>query len=220
MLKYPCLVLDHDDTVVQSEATVNYPCFCEFLEQVRPGAKISLTEYTHGCYHLGFIDMCKSKFQFTDEELNLEYAFWKDYIKKHIPSPYPGIEKIIARQKASGGLVCVVSQSISENILRDYRTHFGIEPDAVYGWDLPEEHRKPSPFALLDIMKRYRLSPSEILVVDDMKPGWEMAQKAQVPVAFSGWGRTEYPEIIAEMTGLCDYAFQSTDSLYHFLFNE
>ena len=24
MLKYPCLVLDHDDTVVQSEATVNY----------------------------------------------------------------------------------------------------------------------------------------------------------------------------------------------------
>ena len=28
MLKYPCLVLDHDDTVVQSEATVNYPFFC------------------------------------------------------------------------------------------------------------------------------------------------------------------------------------------------
>ena len=27
MLKYPCLVLDHDDTVVQSEATVNYPYF-------------------------------------------------------------------------------------------------------------------------------------------------------------------------------------------------
>ena len=36
MLKYPCLVLDHDDTVVQSEATVNYPCFCEFLEKMRP----------------------------------------------------------------------------------------------------------------------------------------------------------------------------------------
>ena len=31
MLKYPCLVLDHDDTVVASEATVNYPCFVEVL---------------------------------------------------------------------------------------------------------------------------------------------------------------------------------------------
>ena len=25
MLKYPCLVLDHDDTVVQSEKTIGYP---------------------------------------------------------------------------------------------------------------------------------------------------------------------------------------------------
>ena len=28
MLRFPCLVLDHDDTVVASEASVNYPCFC------------------------------------------------------------------------------------------------------------------------------------------------------------------------------------------------
>ena len=31
MLKYPCLVLDHDDTVVQSEATVNYPFFLSLI---------------------------------------------------------------------------------------------------------------------------------------------------------------------------------------------
>jgi phosphoglycolate phosphatase/pyrophosphatase PpaX len=37
MLKYKCLVLDHDDTVVQSEATVNYPCFLLALEKFRPG---------------------------------------------------------------------------------------------------------------------------------------------------------------------------------------
>ena len=32
MLRYPCLVLDHDDTVVQSEATVNYPFFVYILD--------------------------------------------------------------------------------------------------------------------------------------------------------------------------------------------
>lgn len=29
MLNYRCLVLDHDDTVVRSEETVNYPSFLE-----------------------------------------------------------------------------------------------------------------------------------------------------------------------------------------------
>ena len=37
MLKYPCLVLDHDDTVVASEIAVNYPCFLEALKKFRPG---------------------------------------------------------------------------------------------------------------------------------------------------------------------------------------
>lgn len=218
MLKYPCLVLDHDDTVVQSEATVNYPCFCEFLDKYRPGSKISLKEYTEGCYHQGFIEMCKTKYGFTDAELDEEYRYWKDYMKKHIPAPYPGIGEIIARQKAEGGLVCVISQSVRKNITRDYLTHFALEPDDIYDWDLPESHRKPNPFGLQDIMTKYQLSPSQILLVDDMKPGWEMAQKVSVPVAFAGWGRTDYPEISAEMTALCDYSFQSTENLYHFLF--
>ena len=56
MLKYPCLVLDHDDTVVQSEATVNYPYFRDILDVFRPGATISLAEYTDGCFRLGFLD--------------------------------------------------------------------------------------------------------------------------------------------------------------------
>ena len=42
MLKYPCLVLDHDDTVVQSEATVNYPYFVYILDRFRPGKTITL----------------------------------------------------------------------------------------------------------------------------------------------------------------------------------
>lgn len=220
MLKYPCLVLDHDDTVVQSEATVNYPCFCEFLEKMRPGAKLTLTEYTEGCYYQGFIEMCKDLYNFTDEEMDEEYRFWKDYIKNHIPAPFPGIEQIIKKQKAAGGLVCVVSHSIKENILRDYRMHFGIEPDAIFGWDDPEPQRKPNAYPLQEIMCRYRLSPDQLLVIDDMKPAWEMAKKVGSPIAFAGWGKTGCKGITAEMTELCDYAFQSTDSLYAFLFEE
>lgn len=42
MGKYPCLVLDHDDTLVQSESTVNYPAFLKALEVLRPGQTVSL----------------------------------------------------------------------------------------------------------------------------------------------------------------------------------
>ena len=220
MLKIPCLVLDHDDTVVQSEATVNYPCFCEFLDAMRPGTQITLKEYTDGCYHQGFIEMCKSKYDFTDEELDTEYLFWKEYIKKHIPAPFPGIEKIIRHHKAAGGLVCVVSHSITENIARDYQAHFGIQPDDIYGWDLPEDQRKPNPYPLQNIMEKYHLSPSELLVLDDMKPAWEMASKVQVPIAFAAWGRQDYPEIIQEMSSLCNYTFHKTSDLYQFLFED
>ena len=219
MLKYPCLVLDHDDTVVQSEATVNYPYFCYILDQYRPGTKITPQEYMEGCFRLGFADMCRKWYGFTEQELLEEYRGWQDYIMTHTPDPFPGMDRIIRRQKAEGGIVAVVSHSCIRNITRDYQTHFGLLPDDIYGWDLPEEKRKPSPWPLEQLMEKYRLRPEQLLVVDDMKPAWEMARRAGSAVAFAAWGRQDYPDITAEMTALCDYAFSSTEELFEFLFD-
>lgn len=218
MLKYPCLVLDHDDTVVQSEATINYPYFVYILNEFRPGATITLQEYVEGCCNLGFADMCRQWYGFTEQELVDEYLGWKAYIMTHTPAPFPGIGNIIRRQKEAGGMVCVVSHSSAANITRDYQAHFGMEPDAIYGWDYPEEQRKPHPFPLEDIMRRYGFSPEEMLVVDDMKPAWEMARSAGAPIAFAAWGRQEYPEISAQMKALCDFSFDTTRELEQFLF--
>ena len=220
MLKYPCLVLDHDDTVVQSEATVNYPFFVYILDQYRPGTSITLSDYVHGCCNLGFAEMCRQWYGFTEQELVDEYKGWQEYILDHVPAPFPGIGDIIRRQKAEGGRVCVVSHSSDVNILRDYRTHFGIEPDAIYSWDLPEHLRKPSTYALEDIMFRYGYTRDQLLVVDDMKPAYEMASRAGVSIAFAAWGRTDYPEISHEMTSLCDFTFSSTKELESFLFHD
>lgn len=218
MLKYPCLVLDHDDTVVQSEATVNYPFFVEYLKTYRPGMSITLHEYISSCYEPGYVPMCKERFLFSDEELLHEYNSWKEHIRTHIPAPYPGIERIIRRQKAEGGIICVVSQSSQENITRDYATHFGIQPDIIFGWDLEPEYRKPSPWALTQIMKAFDLSPAELLVIDDMKPAIGMARAGGCEIAFAGWGRTDFPSITKEMSALCDYAFHSVADLEKFLF--
>ena len=220
MLKYPCLVLDHDDTVVQSESTLNYPCFCEFLDLYRPGEKLTLEEYINTCSCQPFVEMCRQRYGFSDEELHTEYLFWKEYIRLHTPAPFPGIEQIIRRQKEEGGLVCVVSMSGTENILRDYRVHFGMVPDAIYSWDLPEHLRKPSPYPLQHIMESYHLSPHQLLVIDDMKPGADMAKSAGVPMGFAAWSRLEYPKIMEQMKQISNFTFRNTQELEKFLFRE
>lgn len=219
MLKYPCLILDHDDTVVQSEATINFPYFCYILDQFRPGKTITWEEYIHGCSDLGFADMCRAWYGFTDAELEQEYQGWKAYIQTHTPPPYPGIAEIIRKQKSEGGILCVVSHSGAENILRDYRTHFDILPDDIFGWDLPEHQRKPNTYPLIQIMQKYHLEPDQLLVVDDMKPAWEMASKVGVPTAFAAWSKTDAPAITQEMTRLCNFSFSSPKDLEKFLFD-
>ena len=218
MLKYPCLVLDHDDTVVQSETTINYPFFCYILDRFRPGQRITLDEYTKGCFSPGFADMCRQRYAFTEPELKDEYRQWMEYVMTHTPDPFPGIRELIHRYKAAGGIICVVSHSSKQNITRDYQTHFGILPDDIYGWDLPEAQRKPSTYPLERIMEKYGFTPKELLVVDDLKPAWVMCRNAGVPIAFAAWSKEGCPEILDEMRRLCDYTFHSPTQLEAFLF--
>lgn len=219
MLKYPCLVLDHDDTVVQSMKTMSYPFFCETLARFRPGQFMSLEQFVQDCHDMGFAELCRNRFQYTEEELAEEHIAWMDYIRTHAPDHYPGLEKILRRHKENGGLLCVVSHSSSENISRDYMLHFGFLPDAIYGWDLPEEQRKPNSYPLQDIMERYYFTADQLLVVDDMKLGWKMAKPLNIKVAYAAWGDMGVPALEAEMTRLCDFRFDSTEELEHFLFD-
>ena len=85
MLKYPCLVLDHDDTAVASELTVNYPCFLLALEKFRPGETMDYPEFVDWCFRHEFTDFLRIKYNFSDEELLEEYHMWQDYSKTHIP---------------------------------------------------------------------------------------------------------------------------------------
>lgn len=220
MLKYPCLVLDHDDTVVQSEKTIGYPFFCYILNEYRPGETISLSDYVLDCHNYGFAEMCRRRWQFNEEEQADEYRRWMRYVKTNIPDAFPGIGNVIRRQKAEGGLICVVSHSSIENITRDYDVHFGVQPDAIYGWDLPEEKRKPNSWPLEDIIRRYQLKPEELLVVDDMKLAWMMAQPLGVEIAFAAWGKIDFPELTEEMKTICSYSFDSPKELEAFLFED
>ena len=220
MLKYPCLVLDHDDTVVQSEATINYPCFCRFLEIYRPGEVYSFSEYVEDCSRMSFMDLCRVRFHMTDAELYKEYLFWKAYMNEHIPDTYPGIGALLTAYRNAGGKICVVSMSSEKIILRDYQAHFGFVPDLIFGCDLPEAQRKPGIYPLKQIQKELGFSAGQILIVDDMKFAVDMARNAGCPIAFAGWSRRDFPEICAQMEALCDYTFYSIEAFHRTLLGE
>ena len=87
----------------------------------------------------------------------------------------------------------------------------------VFGWDLPRAQRKPSPFALDRIMAAMDLGPEELLVVDDLKPGYDMARQRSVPFAAAGWAY-DVPEIRGFMRQNSPLYFDSVGGLYKFLF--
>ena len=219
-MKYKCLVLDHDDTVVQTEKTIGYPYFRDYIERIRPGKTLSFPEYVRDCNNMVFADMCRDRWQMTEEELTEEYLGWKAYSRIHVPEVCDGIGDVIRRQKEAGGIVCVSSLSTREIIERDFLHHFGILPDAIYDYDLPIPQRKPNPYALEQIMADYSLSAEEILMVDDMKLGWAMAAQLGIDTAFAGWTKQEFPELSEEMRSICNYAFLNPRDLERFLFDE
>lgn len=217
MLNYRCLVLDHDDTVVRSEETVNYPSFLEALKVLRPGRTITREEFTRWCFSPGFSALCSDYIGLTPEETDVQYDMWRSYVATHIPPPYDGLRPILTRWKQEGGLLCVSSHSAHENILRDYRLHFDLEPDQIFDWDLGEDRRKPSPYALQEIMRLYDLRPDELLMVDDLKPGYDMAHACGVPFACAGWSHDD-PEIRAFLRRFSDFYLETVQELEPLLF--
>ena len=217
-MRYQCLVLDHDDTVVDSTASVHYPAFMETLRRLRPGKWESLTleEYFLYNFEPGFVEFCRDILGFTAEEDAEQGRAWEHYVAGHVPKAYPGMKEFLWRCREAGIRLCVVSHSLKENILRDWRENGLPDPEFVYGWDSAPEKRKPSSWPLKEIMRRTGLSPDALLMVDDLKPGKQMADACGVDFAAAGWAY-DVPEIEGFMRKNCDFYFKTVQDLGQFL---
>lgn len=212
-MKYKCLILDHDDTVTISTPNIHYPSFVEALKILRPNTKIiTLEEFISSCFNPGFSELCKDILKFNKEEQAYQYKIWNSYTKSKIPDFYPGFPELIKDFKSLGGVICVASHSESKQIQRDYKINCGILPDKIFGWDLEEYKRKPNPYPVREAMKTFNLNKEDILVVDDLKPGLDMARTCNVDFASAGWSHV-IPEIIDFMKENSNYYLSSVDEL-------
>jgi len=216
-LKYRCLIMDHDDTVVKSTPDIHYPSFVEALKVLRPNMKpLCLEEFVSYCFNPGFSELCKDILKLNKEELEYQYKVWKSYTNTKIPDFYPGFPEFIIEYKELGGIIAVVSHSESEQIARDYMLNCRLNPDLIFGWELEEHKRKPNPYPIIEIMKSFDLDSSEILVVDDLKPGLDMARSCNIAFAGAGWSHV-IPDIKEYMKLNSDYYFSTVDSFKGFI---
>lgn len=219
-MKYKCLVLDHDDTIVSSTAEIHFPCFLEYLELTRPHllSEWDVDTYFIKNFHPGITSILRDELGMDDEEMDIEVKYWADYVENHIPRAYEGIGEIMSDFRREGGIIAVNSHSLLKYIERDFKANGLPSPDVIYAWDLPEEQRKPSPYTMFELMRRYNLSPRDILVVDDLKPGYDMARGAGVDFAAAGWAYS-ISEIENFMRKNCDYYLKSVEDLRRILFS-
>ena len=217
-MRFPCLVVDHDDTVVDSTATVHFPCFVEYMAKYHPSIHYTLEQYLKDNFDPGVVALFRDIVGMNDEEIAHEERYWNAYVQDHVPKAYEGMRELLREQKNRGGKLCVVSHSFTHNILRDYRENGLPEPDMVFGWESEPDKRKPSKYPLMKIMEEYGFEPEQLLMLDDLKPGYDMAKACGVNFAAAGWSN-DVPQIESFMRANCGLYFKTVPELRAYLFD-
>ncbi len=221
-LKYHCLILDHDDTAVNSTAEIHYPAHLEIMRQLRPSVEpVSLEGWFQKNFHPGIMEYLINELDFTQHEIETEYKIWRDFTLKLIPHFYPGFIDFLHEYRSKGGIVAVVSHSEVEVIQKHYSINGKPQvftPDIIFGWTYDEKKRKPNPYPVSQILSKFDLEKDDVLVVDDLKPGVLMGKAAGVSVVGAGWAH-QIPEIASYMKENCLVYLESVEKLREFILN-
>ena len=190
------------------------------MEQLRPGLpKVSLETWFEKNFDPGILSFLVDELGLTTDELALEHRIWREFTSRETPHFYPGFLEALAAYRERGGHIAVVSHS-EEHVIRAHyggaANGHGVVPDLVFGWDLEPDRRKPNPWPVLETLRHFDLEPRDILVLDDLKPGIDMAAAAGVDAAAAGWSH-DIPRIREFMKRTCVAYFQTVPEFAEFV---
>jgi len=209
-LRYRCILIDHDDTAVDSTAAIHYPAHLEALRVLRPGrTPPSLDQWLLFNFH-GLMKYLVTELGMTDAELKTEFDIWRSFTTTRVPPFFPGFLELLDDFRGHGGRVGVISHSERDVIEAHYRAARTppFLPDLILGWEHDEQKRKPSPWPVSQALARFDCAAPEALIIDDLKPGVLMSRATGVPVVAAGWSH-QVPEIERYMRANAD-AYCST----------
>ncbi|KAL7719104.1 Phosphoglycolate phosphatase [Entamoeba marina] len=219
-LRYKCIVIDHDDTTVDSTPSIHHPAYLEFCKEHKPElTPLTLAEWYQMLWEYNYLDYTKNVMKLTSEEQEMEFKHWISYVAKRKPVMFDGFLDMLTEFRKRGGIICVCSHSQETSIRRHYEelTNGQFEPDMVFGY--VREHPemcKPHTYPIETIKTKYTLDNKDILVVDDLYPGIEMAQTAKVDCVGVTYGKG-HELIYDRLKNSCKFIFESVESLKNFL---
>jgi len=221
-MNYRCLIIDHDDTTVDSTPSVHHKAHLEQMRRLgRQHQALTLQEWFKINYDPGLAYYLNTVLRLSKEEQELCYTIWREYTTTMIPPFFPGILKILQRFQKHGGIIVVVSHSEPDIIQSHYQKQEdvpGLMPDLTIGWTGDREKNKPSTWPIEKVLETYTLAPGDLLVVDDLKPGIIMARKAGVDSLGVGWSHA-IEEIKQDIRLLSTYYAETVKDLEKLLFN-
>ncbi|HUX14143.1 MAG TPA: HAD family phosphatase [Spirochaetia bacterium] len=219
-LRYRCLIIDHDDTAVDSTAEIHYPAHVEMMQKLRPGLPpVTLDQWFEKNFDPGVMSFLEDELGLSREELAEEFEIWRAYTSVRIPHFYPGMLDLLRWFRDQGGKIAVVSHSEKDLIERDYLSASDgspFVPDLIFGWNHDETRRKPHPWPALESLSAFGCAPGEAIILDDLKPGVLMGQASGIAVAGAGWGH-RIPKIRRYMEQSCVAYFTTVPEFGRFL---
>jgi phosphoglycolate phosphatase/pyrophosphatase PpaX len=219
-MRYRCLILDHDDTAVDSTRGVHHPAHIRSMQVLRPDERVvDLETWFRKNFDPGITSYLMDELGFSEAEMEVENSIWREFSQNGRSQFFPGFLEALARYQECGGCFVVASHSEEDVIRAHYRAGANgatVQPELVFGWDLGPEKRKPKPYAVLETLRRLGLRRDEVLVVDDLKPGIDMARAARVDAAAAGWCHN-ISEIREFMSRECVATFETVEEFAQYI---
>ncbi|MFP4112593.1 MAG: HAD family hydrolase [Candidatus Woesearchaeota archaeon] len=215
------MLLDHDETTVDSTTSIHYPAHVETMRLLRPDCEpVTLDSWYNMNFHPGIMGFYKDILKLSPVELEEEFRIWRSYTEKIIPEFFDGIFDSLEEYKKKGGIIIINSHS-QKDIIEKHFKHYNKEHlvDHIFGWDHDENKRKPNKWIVDETQRLYNVSLDEILVIDDLKPGFDMAKSAGVEFAWSAWAHN-IPEIRKFMEQNADHVLEKVDDFKELILKE
>ncbi|KAL7714586.1 hypothetical protein QTN25_007891 [Entamoeba marina] len=194
LLRYKCIIIDHDDTTVNSTPTLHYESYAQFMKENKQEEPISIQEWYSQIWGLNMSVFLVEKLKLSEEDLPVINKKWYELFCNKTQEMFEGFYEMLVEFRKIGGIVCVCSHSETSVVKKFYEQYNNGKfiPDQIYGYDknCPKKC-KPYTYPIEDIMNKYHLDKESIVVIDDLDHGFNMAKKCGSRLYWSFiWRRT------------------------------